>query len=281
MLHNWIRVFYSDNGTLADYSLEAQTNGETVPASLVTGEDFIYVGQYFPFNNVYFEPLAVNDNASVMRVDYWDGRAWRAGVDVIDATKSQGKTLARAGVIQFSPDIDFSWSRVSDTTKNGEPPELSSLEIYDLFWARFKVSASLTTTTTLRKVGYSFTTGEMLTAIDPEINEYLVPWGGVSKTSWAEQIQLASMHVVADLKSKGLIVAPGNILRFDDVSLPCAYRTLAVIYSRLGEAFAARKDDALKQYGELLNIQRFTLDRDNNARVDRSEIANVVGGLVR
>lgn len=281
MLHNWIRIFYSDNGVLTDYSIEAQSTGDTVPAGLVAAQDYIYIGQYFPFNNVYFEMDTTNDAVAMMSVEYWDGRSWKTGVDILDGTKQGGKTLKRNGVIQFSPDRQYSWVDVKDTSENGSPTELQTLEIYDLYWVRLKANASLDAGSLARKIGYAFASNDTLLAIDPEINEYLVPWGGSSKVNWDEQIQLASQHLVADMRAKGLIISPGNILRFDDVSLACAYRTLAVIYSRLGEAFAARKADALDQYSKLLDVKRFTIDADKNGRVDRSEIGSTSGGLLR
>jgi len=281
MLHNWIRVFYSDNGVLTDYSVEAQNNADTIPLELVAGQDYVYVGQYFPFNNLFFQLDTANTVVSVMSAQYWDGKVWRDAVDFIDSTKLLGKTLARNGVIQWSPDRNNSWLKTEDTTDRGAPTELSTLEIYELHWMRLKVSVSLSAGTIIKDLGYAFTANHMLSSIDPEINEYLVPWGGVSKTNWDEQIQLASNHVVADLRSRGLVVAPGNVLRFDDVSLATAYRTLQIIYSRLGEAFAPRKQDAQENYEKLLNLKGFTFDTNRNGLAEKQEIAGTTGGLVR
>jgi len=281
MLHNWIRVFYSDNGVLTDFSIEAQNNADTIPLELVAGQDYVYVGQYFPFNNLFFQLDTANTVASVMSAQYWDGKVWRDAVDFIDSTKLLGKTLARNGVIQWSPDRQYSWLKTEDTTDRGAPTELSTLEIYELHWMRLKVSVNLSAGTIVKDLGYAFTANHMLSSIDPEINEYLVPWGGVSKTNWDEQIQLASTHVVADLRSRGLIVAPGNVLRFDDVSLATAYRTLQVIYSRLGEAFDARKQDAQDNYEKLLNLKGFTFDTNRNGLAEKQEIAGTTAGLVR
>lgn len=281
MLHNWIRVFYSDNGVLTDYSVEAQNNADTFPLEMVAGQDYLYVGQYFPFNNLFFQLDTANTVASVMSAQYWDGKVWRDAVDFIDSTKLLGKTLARNGVIQWSPDRQYSWLKTEDTTDRGAPTELSTLEIYELHWMRLKVSVNLSAGTIVKDLGYAFTANHMLSSIDPEINEYLVPWGGVSKTNWDEQIQLASTHVVADLRSRGLIVAPGNVLRFDDVSLATAYRTLQIIYSRLGEAFAPRKQDAQENYEKLLNLKGFTFDTNRNGLAEKQEIAGTTAGLVR
>lgn len=280
MLAQWMRVFYSDNGVLTDYSLAAQ-NSDDIPLALVSAQDYVYVAQYYPFNNAFFQTKTVNALASAISVQYWTGKIWANARDVIDGTKVSGVSLARSGVVQFSPDRDEQWQNVDDTTNSNAPVELSALEIYDLYWMRFKWSADLSLTTEVSNIGYSFCTDEMLNAIDSEINNYLTPWGGVTKTNWIEQIMLASQHVIFDLKAKGFIVAPGNILRFDDVSLATCYRALAIIYGRLGEPFRVRYQDALNSYAELISVKRFTFDANSNARVDKQEISSSVGGLVR
>lgn len=279
MLYQWLRVLYSDNGVLTDYSIEAQN--DTVPVAMVAEEDYIYFGQYYPFNNVYIELDTANTNASVISVEYWNSKQFVPAVDILDATKVSGITLSRNGVIQFSPDIDNNWTQVRDTSKQDAPAPLQTREMYDLYWARLKVSADLYAGTILKRVGYSFCTNAMLSGIDPEISQYLTPWGGSSKLNWDEQIQLASLHLVADLRGRGIVIHPGNILRFDDVALATAYRTLAIIYGPLGQAFDSRRAQALEQYEKLLNVKRFTIDSNTDGSVDRSEINNTVGQMIR
>jgi hypothetical protein len=279
MLANWIRLFLSDNGVLSDISLAAQ-NSDNINFQLVSTEDYLYCGQYYPFNNLYFELLTANSNAASLHVQYWDGKVWADGLDVIDATKVSGVTLARNGVVQFSPNRERRWQVVRDPTQNQGPSELITLPIYDLYWIRIKASADLSACV-LKNISYAFCTSAMLKAIDSEIDNYLMAWGGVGKTNWDEQVLLASQYVVFDLKSKGFIVAPGNILRFEDVSLATAHRTLAVIYSQLGESFRDKLTASINMYGELMSIKRFNFDSNDNALLESQEISNTVGKLVR
>jgi hypothetical protein len=267
MLAQWIRVFFSDNGVLTDYSIEAQQNSQLAFPAVAT-QDYIYVAQYFPFNNLFIEIDTANANASALSCEYWDGQQWRAGVDSVDATKSSGATLAVAGVFQFSPNKNYKWQIIKDTSETGNTPvQLQSLSIYDAYWMRLKVSADLSAGTKIRKISYAFTTNQIMLGIDPEINQYLTAWGGASKLDWNEQIILASQHLVADFKARQLIVGVGNIVRFDDIALAVAYRTLGLIYAQLGEAFKAKYDDSVIQYNKLLGIKRFTLDRNDDAQV--------------
>ncbi len=281
MLSQWVRVFLSDNGSLTDYSIEAQDSTSFAFPAVAT-EDYIYVGQYFPFNNLFIEMQTVNSNASVLSCQYWDGKQWQNGLDVIDGTKASGACFGKNGVFQFSPNRRIKWVQIEDTSvAQNTPSELQSLNIYDLYWMRLKVSADLSITTAIKKLTYAFTTNELMLGIDPEINQYLSAWGGVSKTNWNEQIILASQHLVADFKARQLIMGVGNIVRFDDISLPVAYRALALVYSQLGTAFKEKYDDAMVQYNRLLSIKRFTLDRNDDAAVERNEVAQTVGTLIR
>lgn len=281
MLSQWIRVFFSDNGTLTDKSIEAQ-DGSDMAFPAVAAEDYIYVGQYFPFNNLFIEMDTPNVTASLMSTEYWDGKQWRASVDILDGTKLLGATLGRSGVIQFAPNRQYKWNIIQDTSEtNHTPAQLQTLTIYDLYWMRMKVSANLDAGTIIKKISYAFTTNQLMQGIDPEINEYLSAWGGVSKINWNEQIILASQHLVADFKARQLVVAPGNIVRFDDIALPVAYRTVALVYSQLGDAFKAKYDDAMRLYTNLLAVKRFTIDRNDDGAVERGEISQTVASLIR
>lgn len=279
MLAQWIRVFYSNNGVLTDYSLAAQDT-DAIPFPIVAAEDYLYIAQYFPFNNFYLELNTVNSLASVMTVQYWYGKEWVNAVDLIDATKVNGVSLAKSGVVQFSPSRRYKWQEIVDT-KEEQGSLLTSLEIYNNYWLRVKFSSDLSLTTALESVGYKFTNDDMLSAIDSEINNYLLAWGGVGKLDWNEQIVLASQYLIYDLKSKGLIIHPGNILRFDDVSLACAHRALMIIYAQLGESFLGKYNYSLGMYNELMSIKRFNFDVDLDGRLDKQEISNSVGKLIR
>lgn len=282
MLNEFIRVLYSDNGTLTDYSLASQTKSETIALPMVAAEDYLYVGQYLPFNNLFFEIETANDQTASFEVEYFvSGKTeWRSAVDLLDATKTSGVMLAQDGVLQWSPDRDEQQWKLSFEPDQDGPLELASTEIYNLYWARFKPSADLNTLTALKRLFYKFSTDEQLEAIEPEINNYLPAWE-TGKTNWTDQLILASQHVVMDLKSKGLIRDRGQVLRFDDVNLITAYRCLMHIYSVLGVSFESKRQMAEMEYNKLFKNQSFTFDQDDDAFVDRREIHRSKGQLVR
>jgi hypothetical protein len=280
MLTQWVRTIFNDNSVLTDFSIESQ-NRESFAIPYVAGQDYVYIAQYFPFNNFFIETDVANDQASVVSVDYISGKQWVAAVDIIDGTKASGISLSKAGVVQFTPD-DYNWTSIVDPRKiGGTSLGIEALPIFDLYWIRVKFSASLKATTSIKSISYNFSTDRLLESIDPEIDNYKEPWGGVSKTNWVEQTMLGSQHVVAELKSRGLILSPGNILRFDDVCLATTYRTLMIIYAMLGKDFEEKYKNAEKEFKVLMDIKRFTFDKNQDGKVQSNEISLTVAQGVR
>lgn len=281
LLNQWLRVFYSDNGTITDLSLDLQSDGD-VNIPIVAAQDYIYIAQSMPFNNFFMEVSTPNDQASVMSIETWDGVSWKPAVDVLDGTSVGGVSLARDGVVQFSPDRDEYWDIVEDT--RDEPTAFglqSSVVLFDSYFIRISFSSDLNAGTDLNKIGYLFASSEQLNAIDPEIDNYLTSWGGVTKTDWSEQLMIGSQMVVSALKSRGMVFHRGQILRLDDVSLAAAYRTLVILYTKFGEGFETQRADALDQFKNLLSIQRFSLDQNSDGELSRDEQSGSVGRGVR
>lgn len=281
MLNQWIRIFTSDNGVLTDVSLKSQNSSESFVVPEVSGQDYVYIGQYFPFNNFHIDLDVVNDQSASMNIEYWGSRDWQNAVDILDDSKVSGVSLSRDAVVQFSPDRERTWSIITDTSNNQSASELTSIDLYNLYWMRFSFDADINVLTAIKSIQYAFTNDSMLSAIDPEIDNYLTAWGGSSKTNWLEQIKFASQLVVSELKSRQMIIHSGNILRFDDVSVATAYRTLMVIYQQLGEGFINKFNHARDEFEKQLSQKRFTFDQNDDALVSRGEIQSTVGKLVR
>lgn len=267
MLGNWIRVL-SDEGSLEDLSL-VNANVEEFDLTLsATGH--VYVGQYFPFNNFYVEVSTASTGAATLDVEYWEGSQWRDAVDLLDGTKLSGATLGRTGVIQFSPDLHHSWPMVPSTSDTSSIPELSTVTIYDLYWMRFSPSDDIAAT--IKRISYAFCTNQHLRDLDPEVDNFLEIWGGSTKTNWNDQIVLASQHVVATLKSGGLIKDRANILRFDDIYLATAYKTLAIIFSRLGSNYVDKAGKYQLDFESLMSGERYSaFDQNNDANPSAAE----------
>jgi hypothetical protein len=282
MLYNYMRLIRGDNGALTDVSLENQDETRNITLDLVTGEDYIYVAQHFPFNNLFFQVSSPNAVASTMSVEYWSGpgNGWKSFQDVLDDTKRSGASLATSGVIQFTPDPMYNWQAVGDSQGQDFPTGLTTLKIYNVYWLRISFNATLTNTTAIKRLSYAFTRSQQLDNLDVEINRFLTSFSA-SKTNWDDEIVTASQQVVDDLMRAGLIVSRGQVLRFDDVSMAASWKTLMLIYRNCGPAFRDKLLDAEKEYGKLLNLRRFSFDKNQDGFVDKKEISNTVARLTR
>lgn len=281
MLFQYLRVIYSDNGVLTDVSLRNQDETNSLVIPMVTGEDYIYLGQHFPFNNFFIQKSVVNAVAGVMQIDYWDSTAWRSAVDILDGTSNNsGVPLSKSGIVQFSPNPSYRWQITSDTTNGQFPSELSTLNIYNMYWLRIKFTSTLTLTTAIKRITYAFTLSQQIDNYDAKVNQY---WDTFSsgKTNWDDEIVTASYLVVRDLKAQGLIQESGEILRLDDVSIPTDWKTLELIYRSLGGDYKDKLKEASDQYMQSLALGRFSFDVDKNAFLSKAEISSPVRGLSR
>ena len=275
MLRNYIRVLYSLNGALTDVSDELQ-NGTGYVTPMTLNQDYIYIGQYMPFNNFFALMKVLNTTPANLTLQYFDGSTWVNVVDMIDSTKGFTKT----GVIQFTPDKSNSWEVVEDTSEVSSTFELKTKKIYNLYWIRIKSSATMSLTTAIEKLTYCFCDTADLKKSFSEIDSYL-PAIRPSASDWYPEIIDASEQVAIDLKGKGLISHPGQILLFDDVSYATRLKTLINICPELGEGFVERQKFFEKEYTYAMSIKRFTLDKNKSASIEQAELFNSVGVLER
>ena len=279
MLNQWIRVIKHVSEVYTDVSMELSQR-ESVAIPLAT-TDALFIGQHYPFNNLYVGVSAVNANTAHMHVAYWNNKEWESAVDVLDATKATGKTLAQSGAIQWSPDRDESkWADTADTRDNSAPPQLASFAIYDMYWLRLKPSANLSSLAAINRVGFAFCTSSQLLDIDPELNNYLGAWA-TGKINWTDQILVATEHLISDLKGRGLVVHAGQILRPDEFTLAVKYRTLSLIYGQLGPEFLPKTQAYFSEYQNQISQKAYTIDKNADGEATRSEIKGTQGGLVR
>lgn len=278
MLFDYIRVLTSI-GTLGDKSLQNQDDSSTVALNLSTIE-YLYVAQKVPFNNMFFHMDTVNTEAATLSVEYWDGIAWREAVDILDGTYTGGATLGKSGNLQFSLDSKYGWQRISDTSENYAPTELQTLHIYECYWVRIKPSANLLAGTKVKEIGYAFTASQELPHYDIEVNTYLESFA-TGKTDWIPEILSSSKALVLDLRQRGLIVHPGQIIQMDDVHVACSYKTLEKIYFQLGPNYADKMKEVQSQYLKAINLTRFTFDTGKDGKIDLGEQTNVVRKLTR
>jgi hypothetical protein len=272
------RVIFSDNGTLRDLSPalnDAFATSEVL--DIVAAQDKLYIGSEFPFNHRYFEIAVANDQASTVSVELWNGTSWVPALDVIDHTKgSNGRSLSQSGIISWVPDRDETWD-IADNTY-GEVTGLTTLKIYDLYWARLTFSADLKVTTALNYVGHVFSEDKHLGARYPELNTSAVKTAFLSgKTDWAPQHVLAAEEIIAELRHERDIWTRNQLLDAGQFRDAAVHKLAAIIMTAFGDDFAEKRAEAERQAIRALALQVPVVDKDGDARADTEERQQTVG----
>lgn len=274
------RVIFKDNTVLRDLSIkmnEYLSGTETI--AFVAGEDSIYIGSDLPFNHRWVEVSTANDVASVVSVSLWNGSEWKAAVDVIDQTSTNGVTLAQSGIISWTPDKDHSWMN-EDSTE--DISDLSTLKIYDMYWVKISFSVSLKATTALKYVGYKFSSDEQLTAEYPELASSSLKDGHTTgKTSWNDQAFVAAEYIVADLKSMNIIWNRNQIIDWPLLKMASIHKTAEIVFRAFGAEYQEEIQDTHKAYRSSLNMKMFHVDLNRDARLTEGEKLDTVGFLSR
>lgn len=260
------RIIYSDNGVLTDYSVKLNDFRYLSGAiPMVASEDILYVGSDLPFNHRYIEMGTVNTNSISLLVDLWDGKQWEAAVDIIDQTSG----LAQSGHLSWQKSKYENWVR-DDTDK---VTGLTSIVIYNMYWARIKVSANLSAGTTLSFMGQKFSDDASLAGYWPELtvaNTYL-QWPKQPKTTWDEQHYEATEVIIRDLKKKGEIATSAQVLNWELFKEASSHKTAEIIMNSFGKDYVELRDKAAKYYDDALNMFIFHTDKNNNTLIDPDE----------
>lgn len=275
------RIILDDNGTLVDKSVDwnnFKQNTATLP--IVSAEDKLYIGSEWPFNHRYFDVSVVNSQAASVSVELWDGNSWNAAVDVIDQTASGGVSLAQSGYISWNQDIDsVRWNLEDDSE---DVTELSTLRIYDKFWARLSWSADLDVTTALNYVGFKFSEDADLDVDYPDLNLSTVKDAFQSgKTDWNEQHFRAAEEVLHYLRSKNMIWSANQVIDWEQFNLAATHKVAEIIMSSFGDDYEDNRKLSRKRFFENINLGAAKrLDVNQDAVMDPRE-RRFVTGLVR
>lgn len=261
------RIIYSDNGVLADSSLalcEYMAGDKTIP--MIASEDYIYIGSIVPFNHLYIDVKTANTTTSSLTIEVYNNNVWESCVDILDNTSVSGKTLAQSGIVQFALDYLKGWSYES---YSNDIPELANTKLFDMYWLRIGVSASLAITTSINYIGHKFCTANDLYSLYPLLNNAgLLEAYKTGKTSWDEQILISSEFIIRDLIGRGIIKSGGQIFDYQRFKHPCIYKTAEVVLGAFGSAYNDERNDARKAYSDNINSGRFNIDNKKDGRLD-------------
>lgn len=263
------RVVFSNNGTLSDISVATGDFREaTSVVPYTAGEDYIFIGSFLPFNHKHFDLSVVNDQASSVSIDIWDGNSWIAAVDIIDQTSVGGVSLAQDGIISWASNIDdSSWNREE---KSFQVTGLTGTAIYNLYWVRMSFSQSLNSLTAIDYIGHKFSKDSQLYDIYPELNDATVLSSFESgKTDWEEQHYLAADMIIRDLKKKNALVSPDQIMDWEIFREPSIHACAMQIYWGLSQY--DKHDKARDKYQHIADLGFLNLDLNRDGRLGITE----------
>lgn len=267
------RVLYYNGSSLED--LSESMNDITVGTkafTYLTGH-YIYVGSDLPFNHRYFGVSTVNATAANISVQLWDGKAWVAPAEVIDNTKLSGASMGRSGVVSWVPKRNENWKKEQSTA---DIPALSTVEIYDRYWAR--ISFNVNINFSLDVLTHRFSDDSKLGIIYPDlINTKTLTAFKAGKTSWEEQHLLAAQQIIEELQKIGAATSGDQILVWDKFQMASMHLVASYIFRSFGDDFKDQFEQAVTDYKEAINMTIFDTDKNNNAKLDESESVKFTG----
>lgn len=282
------RVIWSDNGTLKDISevLNNHISGTQV-IPFVAAEDFLFLGADAPFNHRWVEVSVANVlTAKISEIALWDGNAWQPAVEIIDGTLNSAGTvgLSASGRIAWVPDREESGWASDDTfvSAREQVTGLGAIKVYDLYWARIKMSADITLTTTIAFMGYKFANDEDLYSLWPEFNSTEAKERfKTGITTWDQVHFEAAKQVIRDLKGDQVLDFEGQILEWEVLRVPAIHKAAEIIYNAYGSDFEEERQSARNRFKEAMKVDLFNIDRNNTGGLEPKERSFRTGRLVR
>ena len=270
------RIIFKDNTVLNDFSPSLGdyfANTETI--ALGSAEDSIMIGSYLPWNHRYIDVSTANDQTAALSVEIWDGSDWTAAADIVDETASAGASLAQSGYVFFTVDKDSKWGRENSTE---DITALSSMKIYNMFWARFTWNADLNANTALNYIGWRFSNDNELGSYYPDLlDAALLDSFESGKTNWNDQHFIAADHILMKLEGRGEIWTPNTILepsRFLHASIE---KTAEIIFKALGDDYEDNRKNASSEFHKLINSPVKDLDSNQDGFQQTSERREKIG----
>lgn len=263
------RVIFSDDGTLSDISTvvnDFRSNNSVLP--IVAAEDKLYIASLLPFNHKWIEIEVANDQTSVISADIWWANDWNAAVDIIDQTATSGNTLAQSGILRFSMDRLNGWDRELDSE---DITGLTGTKIHDYYWVRLNFSADLNVATAIKYIGHKFSDDDDLYGEYPDLNNSNLQARFDSATDWSEQTFIAAEKIIRELRSRTLIFERDQILDYELFNEASIHKTAEIIYGALGEDYEDDLKRARGYYKEAMNLKRFNLDMNRDAKASEAE----------
>jgi hypothetical protein len=275
------RIIFKDGATLRDHSVKlGDYLSGTETLDVVAADDALFIGSDLPFNHRWFEVSSANAAVSAMTIRLWNGSEWKSAVEVIDQTKSTaGATLSTSGIVSWTPDRFQSWAREESTE---DISDLSTLKIYDLYWAKITFSVDLTISTALGFIGQRFSSHADVVSEYPELGDAnLIASYKTGKTTWDEQAFAAAEYIVRDLQNKQMVWSKNQIIAWEIFRSASVHKTAEIAFRGLGDNYRDNLVEANRAYKAALDVKFPAVDLNANGRLDNSERTAAMGYFTR
>lgn len=274
-----MRIFFREGAAVKEVTKQLSSYKTDLTIMNIDPADSIYIASDFPLNHFYIKMGGViNALPATMSISYWGSEGWKQAVNVNDYTD----TLSISGLVEFTPDRDEAWLKESTNSSGQIIDELSTITVYDKYWTKISFDNSLSPSVEIEWIGNIFSNDDDLFSEYPVFNDstFLDAFES-GKTNWEEQHVKAAELIIQDLKRKGVIIGPEQLL---DISLlrPAAIcKTAEIIFNSFGSDYATQKQDARKEYDVRIDLSKFVVDTNNNAIVDSADVEFKQGWLSR
>jgi hypothetical protein len=243
------------------------------------GEDnWFYIGSRLPFNNFFIKVVEANDVETEIKIENWTNRQWRPVVDIIDGTDS----LAKSGVIEFTPDREYSWERTNTNYLSDKIPELKDVVVYDKYWLRFGFNDALTPDMSVSFIGNLFSNDEDLKVEYPDLmRANVLEAFEKDKEDWEKQHIKAADIVIKDLIDMGVIQDKGQVLNWRDYTDAAIHKVAEIVFNSFGDDYTDNSVAARREYQDRISKRIHRVDRDRDAIESPAESFNVTGFMTR
>lgn len=259
-----LTILFSDNNSFSDLSdILANFRRDNISLSIVSSEDYIYIGFEKPINTFYMELVSSSESDVGLNLEYYNETAWMPVVGLDDDTKG----FSRSGFVR--------WDR------NQENESKSTVNSVEQYFYRVSFDTDIATLD-LRGLGIVFSDDEDLKERVFEIDKYLPQ----DETSHILSHVAAKKEIIQQLRVDGRYKQNLNDGRYKDISSfdlldisqvneASKLLTLAIIFFSCSDADDDIYMTKSKHFRTLYNIAMKTfylnLDTDDDGISDRHE----------
>lgn len=274
-----MRVFFKESGQISE--ITNQINKYKTDTYLLSMglEDAIYIASDFPLNH-FFVKVGETTNGSIGNtlIEYWSSNGWVPAANINDYTDS----FSRSGFIEFTPDIDVSWSRENTNSSGQSVDDLESISVYGMYWIKLTSDIDWEDDVELNYIGHKFSDDYDLFSEYPLFNDaqFLTAFEA-NKTDWEEQAIKASDLIIQDLKRKRVILGAEQILDRHILLPASTSKTAEIIFNSFGKDYTEQRDAARKEYDTRMDLSQYVVDTNNDAIIGQIDIQARQGWVSR